>query len=140
MDTLNNDISMLNKIREFVKKCTLLVLVGFAVLSSGTAVYFYNGYSGLKQDPNKVAQEEINKLIAQVSKLIVLPEGEVPTIATVSDPEKLRDQAFFLKAKAGDKVLIYTTSKKAILYSPELNKIVEVAPINIGASATQTKE
>ena len=101
-------------------------------MSSGTAVYFYNEYSGLKQDINKVTQQEVAKLVAQVGKLIILPEGETPTLATLSDLEKLKDQSFFAKAKTGDKVLIYTNAKKAILYSPELNKIVEVAPINIG--------
>lgn len=108
------------------------------VLSSGTAVYFYNEYSALQQDPNKVAQEEVSKLVAQVSKLILLPEGEVPTLVTVADPSKLKDQPFFANAKTGDKVLIYTRAKKAILYNPDSNKIVEVAPINIGASATPT--
>jgi hypothetical protein len=132
MDTLNNDAGILSKVREYVKRYVLLVLVGVAVLSSGTALYFYNEYSGLAQDPNKVAQEELTKLVAQVSKLIVLPEGEVPTLATVSDPDKLKDQPFFANTKKGDKVLIYTRAKKAVLYNPDLNKIIEVAPINIG--------
>ena len=55
-------------------------------------------------------------------------------MATVSDLEKLKDQPFFAKAKIGDKVLIYTDAKKAILYDPVNDKIVEVAPINIGNS------
>lgn len=129
---MNNTI---NKIREYAKLHVLAILVGLAVLSSGTAVFFYNEYSVLKENPNKAAQEEINKLVAQVSKLIVLPDGETPTLATVSNPDRLKDQPFFAKAKTGDKVLIYTNSKKAILYNPETNKIVEVAPINIGSSA-----
>lgn len=123
---------LLSKAQEYVKQHILIVLVGVVILSSGTAVYFYSQYSGLKQDPNKAAQNDVNKLVAQVGKLIILPEGEIPTVATVSDPEKLKDQAFFAKAKTGDRVLIYTSAKKAFLYSPGDNKIVEVAPINMG--------
>lgn len=48
------------------------------------------------------------------------------------DPEKLRDQPFFANAQRGDKVLIYANAKKAILYNPPSNKIIEVAPVNIG--------
>lgn len=137
-DMLNTNVSSLNKAREYIKKNILLILVGAVVLSSGTSVYFYSQYSGLLQDPNKVAQDEITKLVAQVSKLMVLPEGEIPTLATVSNPDKLKDQAFFAKAKTGDKVLIYTNAKRVILYNPESKRIVEVAPINIGAIATPT--
>ena len=122
----------LNTAKEYFKKHILAILVGVVVLSSVTAVYFYSQYSGLVQNPNKVAQEEVTTLVAQVGKLIVLPEGETPTLATVTDPKKLKDQSFFAKAQKGDKVLIYTNAKKAILYNPESNKIVEVAPINIG--------
>lgn len=138
MDILNNDTdnnidtSIINTARKYIKQHIFVVLVGVVVLSSVTAVYFYNEYSGLKQNSNKVTQDEVKKLVAQVGKLIVLPEGEVPTLATVSDPEKLKGQPFFAKAKTGDKVLIYANAKKAILYNPESNKIVEVAPINIG--------
>ena len=70
-------------------------------------------------------------LISKLKELIILPEDEKPTIATVSDPEQLKNQAFFVKAKKGDKVIIYAKARKAILYDPEANKIVEVAPINL---------
>lgn len=114
------------------KKYTVYFLV-IAVLASGaSAYYFYNEASALKKDPNKVAREDTEKLVAQVGRLIVLPEGETPTVATVSDPEKLKDQPFFARAKKGDKVLIYTNTRKALLYDVENKKIVEVAPINIG--------
>lgn len=99
-----------------------------------------NAYLGrqvymLSQDPQRMAQQEMLTIVGEVGKLMVLPEGETPTIATVTDPEKLSGQAFFANASAGDKVLLYTNAKKAILYSPSQGKILEVAPINLGDSA-----
>ncbi|OGN27581.1 MAG: hypothetical protein A2941_01120 [Candidatus Yanofskybacteria bacterium RIFCSPLOWO2_01_FULL_49_17] len=125
-------IKSLNKTREYAKQHILVILVTVAAVAFGLAYYFYSEYSVLKQDPNKLAQEETAKLIAKVGKLIVLPEDETPTVATVADPEKLQSQPFFAKAKKGDKVLIYANVKKAILYDVENNMILEVAPINIG--------
>lgn len=113
----------------------ILIIALIATTSAG--VYFYLQTTQLKKNPQILAQQEVEALIGKISRLIVLPEGEIPTIATVSDPEKLKDQPFFAKAQKGDKVLIYTNAKKAILYSPSANKIVEVAPINIGNTQTQ---
>ena len=116
----------------------LLVALGAA---AGAAYYYYSKLSALKTNPQKTSQQETKELVDRVAKLITLPADEVPTVATVSDPEKLKDQPFFAHAKKGDKVLIYSKAKKAILYDPVANKIVEVAPLNIGeptGSATTT--
>jgi len=107
-----------------------LVIVIIAV--SGLAYYFYAESSALKKDPNKATLDETDKIVAEVSKLMVLPQGEVPTLATVANPEALRNQSFFLQAKRGDRVLIYTNARKAILYDQKNHKIIEVAPVNIG--------
>ena len=109
-----------------------------AVVAIASAGYFYMQLNKLQNNPDAVAQEETNNLVAQVSKLIMLPEGETPTVATVSDPEALKDQPFFASAKIGDKILIYAQAKKAILYSVSLNKILDVAPLNIGEQEQTT--
>ncbi len=89
----------------------------------------------LKSSPQatqEAAKEEVKQLIEKIGKLIAVPKDETPTVATVNDIEKLKSSPFFTNAKNGDRVLIYTTAKKAILYRPLENKIIEVGPISIG--------
>ena len=119
---------------KFTPLAKISFLVGVLVFAGtlGAAGYFYKQLSHLKANPTQVVADETNAVLAKVGKLIVLPADEQPTLATVTDPEKLRDQPFFASATKGDKVLIYANAKKAILYNPTENKIVEVAPINIG--------
>jgi len=115
-------------VKEKVKKLIPHLLIAALLVAVGFAFYFWNEVSALKDNPQKTAQEETSKLINAISELILLPD-EVPTIATVADPEKLRDQLFFIKAQKDDRVLIYTENRKAILYRPSEHKIIEVAPI-----------
>jgi hypothetical protein len=78
----------------------------------------------LKAKPSLQTDTDI---IAQVSTLIVLPQG-VPKVIPVSDVETLKKtQPFFDNAQNGDKLLVYPT--KVILYSPFMDKIVEVAVV-----------
>ena len=111
------------------------------IIAALPAYYFYSQYKNsqkMLQNPTLAAQDEIKKIVEKVGKLIELPADEAPTVATVSDKEKLKEQVFFSKSENGDKVLIYTQARKAILYRPNTNKIIEVAPINLGAPETAT--
>lgn len=112
----------------------LLIVIALISLPS---LYFYNKYQKTQQlleNPNLASEKEAVALSLKVGVLIELPASETPTIATVSDQDKLKDQPFFQKSVNGDKVLIFTQGKKAILYRPSSNKIIEVASLNIGES------
>jgi len=111
-------------------------VIALIVILVATTAFFGYKYYQLTQSPQDVAQAEVKKLVMEVGNLVLLPEGETPTIATVSDPEALKAQPFFAGALKDDKVLIYTTAQKAILYRPSVRKIVQIAPINIGAANT----
>ncbi len=114
---------------------TISILLGVVVVALiGTTYYFYSQYQTLKMNPEEASRLEADALIAEVSKLIVLPTDETPTVATVTDPEALKGQTFFANAKKGDQVLIYATAQKAVLYDPVAKKVIEVAPVNIGGS------
>jgi hypothetical protein len=115
--------------KTFLKKYIVVILILLVVVLGAVAFYFYR-QSTLGGAGTKESVAEVKSLVRKVGKLTVLPEGETPTIATVSDPEALRDQAFFVDSKVGDKVLIYSNAKKAILFDPAANKIVNIAPLN----------
>ncbi len=98
------------------------------------ALYFLREWRGrtvVDVQNNAEAKSNAQALVEEVSRLISLPQDEEPTVATVSDPQLLKNQAFFANAKAGDKVLIYTRARKAVLYDPVNKKILEVAPLNV---------
>ena len=121
-----------------------LFLFSLVVLSLGLAGYSYSMYQEsqqellkVKNNPQAIVQGEAKALIAKVGTLVSLPAGENPTIATVTDKTKLKSQSFFAKAENGDKVIIYTQARKAYLYSSKLNKVLEVAPVNIGSNPAQ---
>ena len=112
----------------------VLILIGVCLIAG----YFYFQYQKtqkLLQNPTLAAQEEVKGLVSKVAAIIELPKDETPTVATISDKNKLKDQPFFINAQNGDKVLIYTNAKKAIIYRPSTNKIIEVGPVNLGSQA-----
>ena len=113
------------------KRFFTISLIVLAVGGVYGSYYFYSKYQTLKNNPNVEAAKETERLVSALGKLIELPKGEIPTIATISDKEKLKDQPFFKGAENGDKLFAYNTAMIAILYRPSSNKIINVAPISI---------
>lgn len=123
------------KINNYKVVIPAVALIVVLLLTGGFLLY-QNQKTGSK-NPQQAGQDEVKKVVEEVGKLIDLPAGEVPTLATVVDVSKLKDQPFFQKAKNGDKVLIYTNAQKAILYDPVAKKIKEVGPLNTGSPSAQ---
>lgn len=121
----------------FKNKTSTIIVLSVVVLVIVSVFFFKKSSdSTVAGDPNSAeAQKEMSELVASVGKLIDLPSGENPTVATITDPEKLKDQPFFSNAKSGYKVLIYPTARKAFLYDPSREKLVEVAPLILGNPA-----
>ncbi len=129
-----NDINPVETSSSFVpvrRSPLKLALIAIGIVLVAGVVYYFTHRT---QDPSVGAKKEAQSIIAAVGKLIALPTGEEPIIATVADPSKLQGQPFFQNAKKGDKVLIYNIAKKAILFDPVQNLIVDVAPLSGGQS------
>ncbi len=129
---------------KFSTKIVILIVTAILILGGfGGTYYFYNQYNKTKimlSNPDVANKAESEELLNKLKKLMLLPSDEEPSIATVLDVEKLKDQPFFANAENGDKVVIYTKSRIAILYSPGKDLIVNVAPVSTDeGSETQTE-
>lgn len=122
------------------KKYRVVILSILLLLAIAACLYLAWQLKAVKGDDQARAEAEIAQLIKNVGDNIELPKDEQPTVATVSDPEALRSQPFFAKAKVGDRVLLYPNAKKAILYDPVADIVIEVAPINIGEEDVDVSE
>lgn len=114
-----------------VRKTTFFIIIIIAIAGLYGCFHYYNKYKALTTDPNAEAQKMTMELVGVLGKLMELPADETPTVATISDKEKLAGQVFFKNAENGDILFAYTNAMKAILYRPTTNKIINVAPISI---------
>lgn len=80
----------------------------------------------------------VNTVVSLVSRHMVLPGDETPALMTVTDPSKLTT-AFLKGTKVGDKILIYQTNKRAIIYRPSIDRIVDIGPVVIDDVSTLAK-
>lgn len=77
-----------------------------------------------------VAKEVLDK----VSHLINIPIDPRPTVAKINDIEKLREaNSFFNAAKNGDYLIL--TGSRAILYNPDKNIVIDVAPFKVNSES-----
>lgn len=114
----------------------LLILLVVSVALSVFGVYKYWSAvkkideigKNLKQSAQSTKNSKI--LIDKINRLILLPKNEPPSIATINNVVQLQKQSSFYKdARNGDVLLIYFQAKKAFIYDPEQNIIVNTGPV-----------
>lgn len=112
------------------------IFTGFAIVymaaSTFAAVRFYDlyrFYEAKVPKSDKEVEKETTEIVAQLSKIMQVP-SEKPVIATVKDKDALKaQQTFFAQAENGDKLVVFQTARKAILYRPSSGKIIESGPL-----------
>ena len=141
--TTNMDTQNASKPKKNMSKKTMIASLVVILVFAGAGYFGYRYMQAKKEitrlsNPTEAARQEAQALTDKVSSIVQLPTNETPTIATVSDASKLQSQPFFANAQNGDKVLIFTQAKKAIMYRPSTNKVIEIATINIDKSTQST--
>ncbi len=123
-----------NKISPMV----ILITVVLGVVLAGSGFLFYQYQQAQKElktlkssnDQSQPIQTDAKKIIESVSKLIRLPKGEDPAVASITDIDKLKDQPVFQNAKNGDKILLFANAHKVIIYDPKANIVDDVVTIS----------
>lgn len=108
---------------------TFGILIALVAIPVAVGLFSTVQHKNAKSSKVLAAKTQVDDIMVKVGKLMDLPQ-ETPTVATVSDASKLAGQEFFAHALNGDKVIIFPIAKKAILYRPATNKIIEVALYN----------
>jgi len=116
-----------------VAKFVFFMLLGIVIAGAG-GYSFYMYWSSQQQlaqlqkaSPQEYQILQDEALVRRVGRHMLLP-NETPLVRTLEGvDQKTRNDPFFANAKDGDKVLVF--SKRAILYDPELDKIIEVGAI-----------
>lgn len=119
---------------------TSLVVLGLVLLTAGGLKLRNSLKSPATEKPTETAQtadtvETMDQLVKKVARHIVVKQ-EDPTIATVQDPEILRNQNeyFYKDVQVGDRVLAW--SDKVVLYSTQRDLILAVLPISVVAPSS----
>lgn len=107
---------------------TMMVFFILFIFSLLFGVYFFYKY---KNDSNidKIKKNESEELLSKISEIYLIQNDEKPAIAIVTDPNVFIDQNFFVDAKEGDVIYMFYIDKKAVLYRPNINKIIDIVSL-----------
>lgn len=119
------------KISHFGLKIITVVIVLALTISALLIFHKSSSHTG---------KDEMISVRKRVSKLVLLPSNEDPTLATVQDTKKLTDSFLKNNAVNGDKILVYVKAKKVYIYRPSLNRIVTIGPLQIDPSISEVKD
>lgn len=146
---MDDQIKKLNVFSSYSKDKNLLaILIIVVVVALAGVGFLYFQYQNTAKELKKVKsqvssqagvagkQDEAKKYVTEIGKIARLPD-ETPSIATITDASKLKEEPFLKDAKNGDILLVFSKSGRVILYDPVNKKIVNMTTLSTESSITQ---
>ncbi|MHB8392546.1 MAG: hypothetical protein ACYDBH_23685 [Acidobacteriaceae bacterium] len=127
-------------IRRFIRfvRAYLLWSTILAMLVVIALAFEAGRYSVYHAHPEFSRAEQAQAILEKVGHLIQLPQGETPTLATVSDASAVKKgQPFLSNAADGDILIVYPNAAEALLYRPSTDKLIAVGPVNSAGANSQ---
>lgn len=114
---------------------SITIATAILIIAAALSLFFFiktqSDQANLKNNPQALTKKQTEEIVSKVGKLVILPQGETPTVATITDPQKFKNQPFFAQALKDDQILIYASAKEAILYRPSRNIVINMAPASV---------
>lgn len=127
--TINEPIEPVTSANRKNRLLWIVPIFVFAVVLIGLGVWKYldqqKQIKALK-DPKQASLAATEQLIKDVNKAAVMPKDEQPIIREISELKSLASQPFYYDAQIGDRVLVFSKAKKAILYRPSTGQVVNI--------------
>ena len=95
------EVAEKKKIRLSPKIISVLIVLLLVLSGYGVAYYYYGQYKATKivlDNPEIASKNEVKEITEKLGLIYELPTDEEPSVATVLDVEKLKDQPFFAKS------------------------------------------
>lgn len=116
-------------------KSKIIVTLSTLVIIASFFVYYKNNYikiSNTNDNNVPVVNQSVTddqRVLAQLKKIILLPEDVKPTMAIITSVEVLKQKqpSFFANAQDNEWLIIYP--ELAIIYDYVKNKIIKVGPV-----------
>jgi hypothetical protein len=110
-------------------KAVALALV-ITIGGYGGVRYFTAPVSSDSISPDFATNEEAINLLKKVARHVLVPQNEMPMVATIANAAQLKkEQSFYENTLDGDKVVAFMSQKKVIIYSPSRDIVVNIGPI-----------
>lgn len=89
----------------------------------------------IRKSTQRGGQEVADEVLSKVRRHMIVAEEPQPTVATIVDINRLKEaNEFYSVADNGDHLVI--TEKRAILYDPDRDIILDVVPVRINQTAS----
>lgn len=120
------------------KNKTVVIIIGIIALALVATFVVLRMYQAAPNQSESSSVGDAADTMTSIARLMLIP-NEKPVIATINEAQKLiASQAFYMGAIDGDKLVMFPNAKKAVIYSPTRNLIVNSGPFVIG-SGPQTQ-
>lgn len=75
---------------------------------------------------------QVDKILSQLGKHILLPTEEVPAVAEITEQELTQNpQPFYLNAKPGDYLILYPAFQRAMIFDAQKDILVNVGSFQV---------